>query len=85
MGWRPHEALTQPNPTQPRPLLGSGPGWQPRPCYLTLAVLGVPKGGTTQSSYTNPFHVGDGQQVHYLWGEEAQKGKNRNKIRGGRA
>ena len=41
------------------PPLGSGPSWQPHPCYLTLAVLGVPKAGTTQNSH------GDGQQVHH--------------------
>ena len=33
----------------------------------------------------SPFHTGDGQQVHHLWGEEAQKGKNSNKNRKKRA
>ena len=33
----------------------------------------------------SPFHIGDGQQVHHLWGEEAQKGKNNNKNRGKKA
>ena len=27
------------------------------------------------------FDVGDGQQVHHLWGEEAQSGKNSKKNR----
>ena len=31
-----------------------------------------------------PFHIGDGQQVHRLWGEKAQKGKNSNKNGGGK-
>ena len=53
-------------------------------CYLNLAVSGVPKAGTTQSSYTAPFHIGDGQQMHHLWGEESQKGKNSNKNKGER-
>ena len=31
-----------------------------------------------------PFHTSDGQQVHYLWGQEAEKGKTSNKKKGER-
>ena len=52
----------------PPPPLRSGPGWQPPPCHLTLAVLWAPKAGTTPISYNGPFHIGNGQQEHHLIG-----------------
>ena len=66
----------------PPPTFGVGP-WLattpvlPNPCRLRSA-----QSGDDAKFIHGPFHIGDGQQVHHLWGEEAQKSKNSNKNRG---
>ena len=52
----------------------------PNPCHLRSA-----QSRDNAKFIHNPFHIGDEQQVHHLWGEEAQKGRNRNKNRGKKA
>ena len=44
--------------------------WLHKPCRL-----GGPQIGEDSNWIHGPFHIGDRQQMHHLWGEEAQKGK----------
>ena len=48
----------------------------PNPCRLRSA-----QSRDDAKFIQGPFHIGDRQQVHHLWGEEAQKGKNSYKNR----
>ena len=64
------------------PALASGPGWQSPSCYPTFAILGVPKAGMTQTSYTT-HSISLGATFASFVGEEAQKIQNSNKKGGG--
>ena len=49
-------------------------------------ILGGPqrqaRGSKSSRVIHGQFYIGDGQQRHHSWGEEAQKGKNSNINRG---
>ena len=70
---------------RPPPPLGVG-SWLattpalPNPCRLRSA-----QSRDNAKFIQGPFHIGDGQHVHDLWGQEAQKGKNSNKNMGKKA
>ena len=71
------ESVEEPEP----PPLGSGLRSQPPPCYLTVAVLGVPKERMTQNSYTPHSILGTGNKCN-CGGRRPKKVKIEAKIGG---
>ena len=59
-------------------------GWQPPVCYLNLAILGVLKGRTIQSSYIAHYILGTGNKCTICGGKRPKKVKIGTKMGGGK-